>query len=107
MASPDPVVELLAENERARDQLRAERNEARAERDALKEALNEARQVSVRQESQSDDEELKRRSLRIAEELFQFWRSEARKTLKALSVKRSGATTQRRGRNTADVLVAG
>ena len=46
-ASPDPLIELLAENERLSIRLRTERDEAIAEREVLKEELNQIRQALV------------------------------------------------------------
>lgn len=72
LTSPNPVVELLADNERARNQLRTERDEARAEIDTLKQELEEIRRTSVSQESSPGDEELKQRCLQLSGQLFRF-----------------------------------
>lgn len=72
LSTPHPLIDFLAEAERTRTQLRIERDEAREEADALREELDEARQVSAGQERLPNDEELKRRSLELSEQLFHF-----------------------------------
>jgi hypothetical protein len=53
-ASPDPLIELLVENERLSTRLRTERYKARAEGEALKKELNQIRQAFASQESLPD-----------------------------------------------------
>jgi len=83
-ASPDPAIELLADSERARAQLRTERDEAREEVDALKKELDKARQASTSRESLPGDEELKQRSSELSRELFSFLEERAKKDPKGI-----------------------